>query len=162
RRATRVPGRRGVAVPARRSRRPAAVRAVGARRSGSAVLLSAVRGDRGVAVGNVLRRQRRRRDRRRAGRSQMDRRQRGRLRHRRAVLVVPGPGTWGASVGCHVMLREWGEAVCVTDTAEILDLVGLVGDDLAPEKRGPVLDRDRLTPVTREVLEAIPARGGAG
>ncbi|MEV0406947.1 DNA-processing protein DprA [Actinoallomurus sp. NPDC050550] len=81
---------------------------------------------------------------------------------RRAVMVVPGPVTSVASVGCHVMLREWGEAVCVTDTAEILDLVGLVGDDLAPEKRGPVLDRDRLAPVTRDVLEAIPARGGAG
>jgi DNA processing protein len=81
---------------------------------------------------------------------------------RRAVMVVPGPVTSAASAGCHALLREWDEAVCVTDTAEVLDLVGLIGDDLAPEKRGPVLDRDRLDPVTRDVLEAIPARGGAG
>jgi DNA processing protein len=81
---------------------------------------------------------------------------------RRAVMVVPGPVTSAASAGCHVLLREWGEAVCVTDTAEVLDLVGLIGDDLAPERRGPVLDRDRLDPVTRDVLDAIPARGGAG
>jgi DNA processing protein len=81
---------------------------------------------------------------------------------RRAVMVVPGPVTSAASAGCHTLLREWGEAVCVTDTTEVLDLVGLIGDDLAPERRGPVLDRDRLDPVARDVLDAIPARGGAG
>ena len=80
----------------------------------------------------------------------------------RAVMIVPGPVTSATSAGCHTLLREWGEAVCVTDTAEVLDLVGLIGDDLAPDRRGPVLDRDLLDPVTRDVLEAIPARGGTG
>lgn len=80
----------------------------------------------------------------------------------RSVMVVPGPVTSVMSAGCHTLLREWGEAVCVTDTAEVLDLVGLIGDDLAPERRGPVFDRDRLDPVTRDILDAIPARGGAG
>ena len=80
----------------------------------------------------------------------------------RAVMIVPGPVTSATSAGCHTLLREWGETVCVTDTAEVLDRVGLIGDDLAPVRRGPVLERDRLTPETRDVLEAIPARGGAG
>lgn len=80
----------------------------------------------------------------------------------RAVMVVPGPVTSPMSAGCHTILREWSEATCVTDTADVLDRVGLIGDDLAPERRGPVLDRDRLSPDARDVLEALPARGGAG
>jgi DNA processing protein len=80
----------------------------------------------------------------------------------RAVMAVPGPVTSPSSAGCHKLLREWGEAVCVTDARDVLDRVGLIGDDLAPERRGPVLDRDRLGPSARDVLEALPARGGAG
>jgi DNA processing protein len=80
----------------------------------------------------------------------------------RAVMVVPGPVTSSTSAGCHTLLREWGEAVCVTGTADVLDRVGLIGDDMAPDRRGPVLDRDRLDPATRDVLEALPPRGGAG
>jgi DNA processing protein len=77
-------------------------------------------------------------------------------------MVVPGPVTSPTSVGCHTILRDWGEAVCVTDVADVLDRVGLIGDDMAPERRGPVLDRDHLAPAARDVLEALPARGGAG
>lgn len=80
----------------------------------------------------------------------------------RAVMVVPGPVTSPMSAGCHTVLREWGEAVCVTDAADVVDRVGLIGEDLAPERRGPVLARDRLTPAAQDVLDAIPARGGAG
>lgn len=80
----------------------------------------------------------------------------------RAVMVVPGPVTSPTSAGCHTILREWGEAVCVTDASDVLDRVGLIGDDMAPERRGPVLDRDRLGPAARDVLEALPARGGVG
>jgi DNA processing protein len=80
----------------------------------------------------------------------------------RAVMVVPGPVTSPTSAGCHTLLREWGEAVCVTDTAEVLDRVGLIGDDMAPDRRGPVLDRDRLPAAARDVLDALPARGGMG
>jgi DNA processing protein len=80
----------------------------------------------------------------------------------RAVMVVPGPVTSPTSSGCHKLLREWGEAVCVTDASDVLDRVGLIGDDLAPERRGPVLDRDHLGPTARDVLEALPSRGGAG
>ncbi len=80
----------------------------------------------------------------------------------RAVMAVPGPVTSPTSAGCHTLLRDWGETVCVTDTPDILDRVGLIGDDMAPERRGPILDRDRLGPSARDVLEALPARGGAG
>jgi DNA processing protein len=80
----------------------------------------------------------------------------------RAVMVVPGPVTSPTSAGCHTILREWGDAVCVTDASDVLDRVGLIGDDMAPERRGPVLDRDRLGPAARDVLEALPSRGGAG
>jgi DNA processing protein len=80
----------------------------------------------------------------------------------RAVMVVPGPVTSSTSAGCHTLLREWGEAVCVTGTADVLDRVGLIGDDMSPDRRGPVLDRDQLDPATRDVLEALPPRGGTG
>jgi DNA processing protein len=80
----------------------------------------------------------------------------------RAVMVVPGPVTSPTSAGCHTILREWGEAVCVTDASDVLDRVGLIGDDMAPQRRGPVLDRDHLGPAARDVLEALPSRGGAG
>lgn len=80
----------------------------------------------------------------------------------RAVMVVPGPVTSPTSAGCHTLLREWGEAVCVTDATEVLDRVGLIGDDMAPDRRGPVLDRDHLSPTARDILDALPARGGMG
>jgi len=80
----------------------------------------------------------------------------------RAVMAVPGPVTSPTSAGCHTLLREWGEVLCVTDASDVLDRVGLIGDDMAPERRGPVLDRDRLGPAARDVLEALPSRGGAG
>lgn len=80
---------------------------------------------------------------------------------RRPLMVVPGPVTSQMSVGCHVLLRK-GEAVCVTDAAEVIEQVGRIGDDLAPERRGPVVARDKLDPTTAAVLEALPIRGGAG
>jgi DNA processing protein len=80
----------------------------------------------------------------------------------RAVMAVPGPVTSATSAGCHTILREWADSTCVTDTADVLDRVGLIGDDMAPERRGPVLDRDHLGPAARDVLEALPSRGTAG
>jgi DNA processing protein len=80
----------------------------------------------------------------------------------RAVMAVPGPITSRASVGCHKLLRDTPPARCVTNAAEIIEEVGQFGADLAPEPRGPVHPRDALEPTTRQVLEAIPARCGAG
>lgn len=74
----------------------------------------------------------------------------------RVTMGVPGPVTSGLSAGVHQLLR--GEGVVVTDAAEIIELVGSIGE-LAPEKRGPMLPRDLLAPEAARVLEALPARG---
>ncbi|HEU5158344.1 MAG TPA: DNA-processing protein DprA [Streptosporangiaceae bacterium] len=80
----------------------------------------------------------------------------------RAVMAIPGPITSRTSIGCHKLLRDTPPARCVTNAAEILEEVGQFGADLAPEPRGPIHPRDGLEATTRQVLEAIPARGGAG
>ncbi|MEV6577710.1 DNA-processing protein DprA [Streptomyces sp. NPDC051582] len=72
----------------------------------------------------------------------------------RFTMGVPGPATSGLSGGVHELLR--GEAVLVTDAAEVIELVGDMGE-LAPERRGPVLARDLLDRDTARVLEALPA-----
>ncbi len=77
----------------------------------------------------------------------------------RPLMAVPGPVTSQASDGCHWIMREWG-AVCVTRTTENLEQVAMVGEHLAP--RRPVVAPAELDPVTTRVLEAVPARGGAG
>ncbi|MFD9301155.1 DNA-processing protein DprA [Streptomyces sp. NPDC060048] len=72
----------------------------------------------------------------------------------RCTMGVPGPATSGLSAGVHELLR--GEAALVTDAAEVIELVGAIGE-LAPERRGPVIARDLLDPATVRVLEALPA-----
>lgn len=72
---------------------------------------------------------------------------------------LPGPATSGLSAGVHELLR--GEGVLVTDASEVAELVGDIGD-LASERRGPVLPRDRLDPVAARVLDAFPYHGPAG
>ncbi|WP_346151443.1 DNA-processing protein DprA [Nonomuraea recticatena] len=79
----------------------------------------------------------------------------------RHLAAVPGPITSEMSLGCHKLLRER-NAVCVTSPAEMIELVGMIGDDLAPTPRGPVVPRDTLNDETRSVLDAVPSRGGAG
>lgn len=79
----------------------------------------------------------------------------------RHVMAVPGPITAETSAGCHELIRK-GKAICVTSVPEIIELVGSIGDDLAPEPRGPVRPRDALEDETLRVLESVPARGGAG
>ncbi len=73
----------------------------------------------------------------------------------RFTMGVPGPATSGLSAGVHELLRA--DAVLVTDAAEVVELVGDMGD-LAPDRRGPVLPRDLLEPAARRVLDALPAR----
>ncbi|MFD9354350.1 DNA-processing protein DprA [Streptomyces sp. NPDC060031] len=72
----------------------------------------------------------------------------------RLTMGVPGPATSGLSAGVHELLR--GEATLVTDAAEVIELVGAIGE-LAPARRGPVLARDLLDRDTARVLEALPA-----
>ncbi|MBC9723581.1 DNA-processing protein DprA [Streptomyces sp. TRM68367] len=77
----------------------------------------------------------------------------------RHTIGVPGPATSGLSAGVHELLR--GDAVLVTDAAEVVELVGDMGE-LAPDRRGPVLPRDLLEPGARQVLAALPASRAAG
>ncbi|SEG54456.1 DNA processing protein [Nonomuraea solani] len=79
----------------------------------------------------------------------------------RHLGAVPGPITSDMSAGCHRLLRER-KAVCITSPEEMIDLVGVIGDDLATQNRAPVVPRDKLNEPTKRVLDAIPARGGAG
>ena len=81
---------------------------------------------------------------------------RGAQRLGRCTIGVPGPATSGLSAGVHELLR--GEGVLVTDAAEVVELVGAMGE-LAPPRSGPVVPRDLLDPAGRRVLEALPAGG---
>ncbi|MFF3939905.1 DNA-processing protein DprA [Streptomyces phaeofaciens] len=77
----------------------------------------------------------------------------------RHTMGVPGPATSGLSAGVHELLRGEG-AVLVTDAAEVVELVGDMGE-LAPDRRGPVFPRDLLEPGARRVLAALPGRRSA-
>jgi DNA processing protein len=74
----------------------------------------------------------------------------------RCTMGVPGPATSALSAGVHALLRD--EAVLVTDAAEVVELVGAIGE-LAPRRDGPVLARDLLPAPAAQVLEALPAAG---
>ncbi|MFW6694274.1 DNA-processing protein DprA [Streptomyces sp. MAR4 CNX-425] len=77
----------------------------------------------------------------------------------RPTMGIPGPVTSGLSAGVHELLR--GGAELVTEAAEVAELVGNIGADLAPVRRGPVVPRDLLPAATARVLEAVPGRGTA-
>jgi DNA processing protein len=74
----------------------------------------------------------------------------------RPVLVVPGPVTSAMSQGVHRELRRG--ALAVTSAAEIIEAVGGLGVDLAPEPRGRTEARDQLDLLTARVLDAVPVR----
>lgn len=83
----------------------------------------------------------------------------------RPLGAVPGPVTSMGSVGCHRLLRAG--ATCVTDAAEVLELVTPVGA-LDPDKGKEEMARlqqpgllDGLSPQCAAVLDALPARGAA-
>jgi DNA processing protein len=79
----------------------------------------------------------------------------------RHVMAVPGPVTSTMSEGCHVLLRE-PDVTCVRGTADVIELVGEMGADLAPEQLRFDDPRDDLDPIVRRVLEAVPVRRGVG
>ncbi len=82
----------------------------------------------------------------------------------RPVMAVPGPVTSALSAGCHALLRsDAGEpAVLVTSPAEVLAVVGRLGEDDVVPGRGPQRLHDDLPLLVRSVLEAVPVSGGAG
>ncbi len=80
----------------------------------------------------------------------------------RHVMAVPGPVTSALSAGCHALLQGPPAAHLVTGVDDVLALVGDLGVDLAPVRRGPERPRDGLSETVRRVLDAVPVRGGAG
>jgi DNA processing protein len=79
------------------------------------------------------------------------------------VMVVPGPVTSAMSVGCHDLVRdrELG-AVLVASAAHVIEVVGRLGEDLAPPPEAAADPRDDLSDVARRVLDACPVRRGVG
>jgi DNA processing protein len=77
----------------------------------------------------------------------------------RLVMGVPGSVTSALSAGVHELLR--GDGQLVTDAAEVIELVGSVGDDLAPERQGPIVARDLLEREAAQVLDGLPGQGSA-
>jgi DNA processing protein len=86
----------------------------------------------------------------------------------RPVMAVPGPVTSEQSAGCHELIREYG-AMCVTNAKDVVEHLdpgdaadgGGSGGRPGP-RHGAAIDTDHLDPVTRAVLEQVPARGGRG
>ena len=88
----------------------------------------------------------------------------------RPLMAVPGPVTSAQSAGCHRIIREWG-ATCVTCADDIIEMLSPVGSAYSPA--GPTgspgapgsssaPSRDELDSDSARVLDALPARGGAG
>ncbi len=79
----------------------------------------------------------------------------------RPVGAVPGPVTSAASAGCHRLLRD-GAAVCVTDAAEVIDLVGPIGsgpvDAAGPRSADGPTSLDCLDDSARAVHQALSVR----
>jgi len=87
----------------------------------------------------------------------------------RPLMAVPGPVTSAQSAGCHRIIRNWG-VTCVTRADDIIEMLSPLGAPDAPTPPGGpasapaglTLSRDELDPDSARVLDALPARGGAG
>jgi DNA processing protein len=77
----------------------------------------------------------------------------------RVVMAIPGPVTSAMSAGCHELVRTKGASL-VTDAADVIDLVGPLGVDDVPARRGEVRPLDSLDPELIQVLDALPVRRG--
>lgn len=73
----------------------------------------------------------------------------------RVTMGVPGPVTSNASVGVHQALRS-GKAIVVTNGAEVLEAVGVLGFIDATPDRAPESAYDRLPGLARRILDALP------
>ena len=78
----------------------------------------------------------------------------------RPVGAVPGPVTSMGSAGCHRLLRET-DAVCVTGSADVLELLAPSGEDLGADPDVPVTLLDGLDPLGARILDALPAKATA-
>jgi len=76
----------------------------------------------------------------------------------RDAAAVPGPVTAASSAGCHRLLRDG--AVCVTDAAEVAELVAAIGDEPASRRPTEAAEHDGLDAVDLRVFDALPVRKG--
>lgn len=76
----------------------------------------------------------------------------------RHIMAVPGPVTSAMSGGCLALIRE--DGVAVADAAQVIELVGRIGDDLAPAPTSEERPRDTLSSDHQRVLDAVPVRRG--
>lgn len=76
----------------------------------------------------------------------------------RIVVAVPGPVTSLMSIGCHEEIRL-GRAVLATNVAEVIEVVGRIGEDL-PQPQPPAEEspRDRLCALERQILDGVRPR----
>lgn len=77
----------------------------------------------------------------------------------RHLMAVPGPVSSVMSSGCHEEIRLG--ATLVTDAAEVAELVGRIGEDLAPVRRGEQRAEDGLPPETKRVWQWLRPRASA-
>jgi DNA processing protein len=83
------------------------------------------------------------------------------------LMAIPGPVTSAQSAGCHRIIREWA-ATCVTCAADIIEMLSPLGTAAPSTASGlraataTAPSRDELDIDSARVLDALPARGGAG
>ena len=78
----------------------------------------------------------------------------------RPVGAVPGPVTSTASAGTNQLVRDH-RGELVTDAAEVAELLGVLGEDLAPVRRGEHRPEDDLEEPARTLWEHLPASRSA-
>ncbi len=78
----------------------------------------------------------------------------------RHVMAVPGSVESLMSQGAHAEIRMGAELV--TDGAEVAELVGRMGEDLAPAKQGRVRVEDQLSDELRRVWQWLRPRSSSG
>jgi DNA processing protein len=79
----------------------------------------------------------------------------------RMLMAVPGSVESAMSAATHLMIRN-GQAVLVSNAAEVLELVSESGQQTLPIPHGPSRETDDLDPVRLSVYEAVPARRRVG
>lgn len=77
----------------------------------------------------------------------------------RPVMAVPGPVTAVTSAGCNRLIASL-RASLVTGIADVLEVVGRLGEDLAPEPEISEIE-DSLPMSAKQVLDALPLRRAA-
>jgi DNA processing protein len=77
------------------------------------------------------------------------------LRHHRMVCALPGSVESSVSAGCHELIRNG--ATLVTDAAEVVEAIGLIGE-LAPVRSADHRPGDDLDAAQAMVLAALPVR----